>query len=170
MAGKPSYDEMKQRVKELEKEIAELRRVAEMSELEGDNLQYLMSGLAHAEIGIDIVGIDYDVLYQNEFLKERFDKLTGQLCYEKYMGLEEPCDFCPMIEALRNNKVESVELSGVDGRNYEVLSAPLPNPDGTVDKAIEVIRDVTFRRRGEEALRQSEEKYRSILENMEEGY
>ena len=170
MADKPTYKEMERRVNELEKEVSGLRRVGGVPELEGDKLQYLMGGLAHAEIGIDIVGIDYAVLYENEFLKERFGKFTGRLCYEKYMGLEEPCDFCPMIKAVKNNKVESVELSGHDGRNYEVRSVPLPNPDGTVDKAIEVIRDVTVRKRGEEALRQSEEKYRSILENMEEGY
>jgi two-component system, cell cycle sensor histidine kinase and response regulator CckA len=170
MADKPTYEELERRVNELEKEASELRRVGGMSELEGDKLQYLMGGLAHAEIGIDIVGIDYAVLYQNNFLKERFDNFTGRLCYEKYMGLEEPCDFCPMLKAVKNNKVESVELSGHDGRNYEVLAVPLPSPDGTVDKAIEVIRDITVRKRAEEAIQQSEEKYRSILENMEEGY
>ncbi|MBW1782670.1 MAG: PAS domain S-box protein [Deltaproteobacteria bacterium] len=36
--------------------------------------------------------------------------------------------------------------------------------------AIESIRDITDRKVSEEALRESEEKYRSILENIEEGY
>ena len=33
-----------------------------------------------------------------------------------------------------------------------------------------VVRDITERRRAEEALRQSEEKYRTIIENMQDGY
>ncbi|TET79014.1 PAS domain-containing sensor histidine kinase, partial [candidate division TA06 bacterium] len=109
-----------------------------------------MDGLARTEIGIDIVGIDYRVVFQNQTLKQRFGDLSGQLCYEKYMGLERPCDFCPMMKAIRRNRVESIELIAADGRNYELLSAPFPNPDGTVDKAIEVVLDITERKQAEE--------------------
>jgi len=152
MAKKPTSEELEQRVRELGKEVTELKLEKETLRQESDKLRSLMDGLSRAEIGIDIVGVDYTVLFQNQLLEERFDSLTGQLCHEKYMGLEEPCNFCPMIKAVRNNRTESVELTGNDGKNYEVLSTPLPNPDGTVDKAIEVIRDITDRKQAEEAL------------------
>ncbi|MDX2440935.1 MAG: PAS domain S-box protein [Desulfobacterales bacterium] len=161
---------MEQKIKKLEKETTELRREKETYRVDRDEFQSLMNGLSRAEIGIDIIGVDYAVLFQNQILKERFGSLTGQFCYEKYMGLEDPCDFCPVIEAIRNNKIERFELTGKDGRNYEVLSTPLPNPDGTVDKAIEVVRDITERKQTEESLRIEKEFTETALNAQQDTF
>jgi len=115
-------------------------------------LQALIDGLANTGIGIDIVATDYRVLYQNQVLQRRFPGANGQLCYEAYMGFAEPCACCPMIRATRDRKIESTELTGADGRDYLVLSAPLQNPDGTVDKVIEVVMDITQRKQVEAEL------------------
>ena len=137
-------------------DITERKRAEEALLSEKDRLQALMEGLAQTGIGIDIVGIDYKVKFQNLTLRERFGDLTGKLCYENYMGSKEPYDFCPMLKAIKNNQVESVELKATDGRDYELISAPFPNPDGTVDKVVEVVMDTTDRKRAEELLRESE--------------
>jgi two-component system cell cycle sensor histidine kinase/response regulator CckA len=137
-------------------DITERKRAEVALESERDKLQALMDGLARAEIGIDVVGIDYRILFQNQTLKEEFGDLAGELCYEKYRGLKEPCDFCPMVEAVKSGKVAGAELTGADGRRYELLSAPLPDPDGTVDKALEVVKDVTERQHLEAQVRQQE--------------
>ena len=70
-----------------------------------------------------------------------------------------------MIESITNNRVESTELTGIDGRNYVLFSAPIPNPDGTVDTAIEVVLDITEHRRSEQKLLESEKRFRDIAEN-----
>ncbi|MFX1260403.1 MAG: PAS domain S-box protein, partial [Promethearchaeota archaeon] len=125
--------------------------------------------LDHIGIGIDIVNINYKILFQNNTLKKRFGNIIGNLCYEKYMGVKEPCVFCPMIKAIKSNNIESVELIGIDGKNYELISAPFPNSDGTVDKVVEIVLDITDRKKAEEKLRKSEEKYRALFETSRDG-
>ncbi|HHE47045.1 MAG TPA: PAS domain S-box protein, partial [Bacteroidetes bacterium] len=136
---------------------------------EKDQLHSLMAGLSRIGLGIDIVGVDYRVFFQNQYLKDRFGDLAGKLCYENYLGLTEPCDCCPMVAAVKNNRVEFAELVSSDGRHYEVSSAPLPNPDGTVNKAIEVIRDITEKKRMEKELRESEVKFRNLIEQSDDA-
>jgi len=151
---------------ELAVDITERKQAEETLKSETDKLQALIDGLARTQIGIDIVGIDYKILFQNQVLIERFGELPGKLCYEKYMGLEKPCDFCPMIKAIKSNKVESVELTGADGKNYELLSAPLPNPDGTVDKAIELVMDITDRKQAEVKLKESQDRLAKTVDGV----
>jgi len=170
MTEKPTYKELEQRVKALEKEAEKRKQSEEAQKSEMDKLKALLDGLASTNIGVDIVSIDYEVLQQNQILTERFGNIVGKKCYKEYMAREEPCNFCPMTRSLRNKRLEKVELRASDGRDYELLSAPLTNPDGTVDRAIEVVIDITERKLTEEALRKSEERLKFVLEGSQLGF
>jgi len=168
MTHKPTYEELEQRVKELEIESVKRRQAEEALVSERNKLKSLLDGLTHTNIGVDIVSTDYEVLLQNQTLIDRFGDSVGKKCFKKYMALDEPCAFCPMVKATENNRLERIELRAADGRDYELLTAPLANPDGTIDKAIEVVQDITDRKRAEEALRKSEEQLRLIAESSAE--
>ncbi|MCK4287529.1 MAG: PAS domain-containing protein, partial [Candidatus Lokiarchaeota archaeon] len=120
-----------------------------------EKYQSLIDGLTHVGIGIDIVNKDYEVLFQNQILKERFGDCRGKNCYRSYMGLEKPCEFCPMEEALKYNRVERIELVAADGRSYELISAPFPNQEGLINKVAEVVIDITDRKQTEKKLKES---------------
>jgi PAS domain S-box-containing protein len=117
--------------------------------------------------GVDIVNKDYIIEFQNELLLERFGDKTGEKCYAAYMGLEEPCHFCSIQEAIKTGSATRVELVGKDGRNYELNSSPFIDVDGEV-KVIELVRDITERKRTEETLRESETKYRELTDLLPE--
>jgi len=137
------------------KNIADIKRAEVKLKTERDTLQGLMDGLATTGIGVDIVGLNYRILHQNKVLIEAFGDITGKLCYESYMGLDIPCEPCPMTVAIKSGKVERAEMTSSDGRHYEILSAPLPSPDRAVDKAIEVVLDITERKEAAEALKEA---------------
>ena len=130
----------------------------------------LTEGLSHTGIGIDIVDSNYNIIYQNQFLKERFGDHQNRKCFEFYIGQEKCCEDCPMIKAIQNKKVEKAITTGPNNRTYEIISAPLPNPNGTIERAAEVILDITERIEAEQKLKESEEKYRFIFSNMTEGF
>lgn len=152
MAKKPSYEKLERKVKELEKQAVERRRAEEELKAQKDKFHTIVDSVAS---GIDIVSYDYKVQFQNKLLVDKFGDLRGKLCYEEYMNRAKPCSDCPMRTAIENNRVERTELIAADGRNYELISTPIKNPDGTIS-AVEVVTDITERKQVEEALRQRE--------------
>ncbi len=115
--------------------------------------------------GVDIVNEDYIIEFQNELLRERFGDKVGEKCYAAYRGLGEPRHFCSIQEAIRTGSATRVELVGKDGRNYELNSSPFRDVDGEV-KVIELVRDITEHKQAEQALKESQEKFRFLAEKM----
>ena len=93
MAEKPTYEELKQRVKELEKEALK-RKCAE------DALQFERAQLFSIFDSInEIIDVSdprtHEIVYVNKALRASFqNSLVGGTCYKEFQGLESPCDFC----------------------------------------------------------------------------
>ena len=97
-------EEMRHRVAEAEKSEPGQMQLKEISTPSTDDIQSLLNGLYSASIGLDIVGLDYRVYFQNQLLEQRFGNIIGKMCYEEYMGLKQPCGFCPMVLAVKGRR------------------------------------------------------------------
>gem|GEM_PF-132741 len=82
----------------------------------------------------------------------------------------------PVEKVLRERKIVGlgnhtllISKNGIE-RPVSDSAAPIMTQLGELAGVVLVFRDVTEKRKAEKALRESEEKYRSILEEMEEGY
>ncbi|HID31095.1 MAG TPA: PAS domain-containing protein, partial [Desulfobacterales bacterium] len=98
MSVKPSYEELQQRVKELEGEAAERERLERTSDVQMQELISIFDGISEPIYVCDPES--HELLYANAAVATFFGPdILGKKCYRVLQGLDEPCDFCtnPMI-------------------------------------------------------------------------
>jgi PAS domain S-box-containing protein len=101
---------------------------------------------------ISIQNSDFRVLYQNRAHKELMGSHLGEFCYRAYQEKEEVCGGCPLVEAFRDGNSHRTErqIRAKDGiRSAEIVSTPVRGGDGKITAAIDVVRDISERKRAE---------------------
>jgi len=101
--------------------------------------------------------------------KMRREELIGNSCYDVWSREDVPCDGCPVLEAIRTGCNQEGERATPDGRMWFIQGSPIFNEYGAVVGAVEVTMEITQRKRIEESLRKSEEKYRRFV-NSHHGH
>lgn len=97
------------------------------------------------------------------------EDLVGRMCYAIWQQRSDPCDGCPVVKAIETGKPQELEVTTPDGRIWFVRGYPVRDENGGVKGAVEVTLEITERKRAEEALRVSEERYRGLFETMDQG-
>ena len=102
-------------------------------------------------------------------LVPRYRRGAKAVCHRAFNDppREEICPWCPTAMTLQDGQVhESVtETPSGDGvRNFRVVSSPVLDRDGRVTAAIEMVDDITEHLRAQQAVADSEARYRTIFE------
>ena len=125
--------------------------------------------------------VDFDsggcLLFVSPSYCKTFDKVEDELVGKKFMPLIHEDDRETVAEAIdivhkppytAYNEQRAMTKDGWRWQGW--LNTAILNEEGKVESIVAVGRDINDRKKVEEALRESEEKYRTILESMEEGY
>lgn len=113
---------------------------------------------------------NYRLVQFNKTFSERFQAQQGDYCYRAYKGRDCKCEICPVEKTFADGKSHTTEEIGYykDGSqaHWIVNTAPIYDDKGEIVAAMEMCLDITQRKRLEEDLKSSEQKYYAIFNNI----
>jgi PAS domain S-box-containing protein len=165
-AGKPSY------MWAIVRDISERKAYELQLEEARDNWEKSFQAIGDAMLLVDE---KLNIIQHNDafarLVGHESEDLRGQQCYRLVHDLDSAPDFCVTCAAREEGKSVSAELYEPFLEKHLAASAdPRFDETGKFEFALHVIRDISERKNSEDALRQSEERFRGILENAPFGY
>ncbi len=118
---------------------------------------------------IAFVDKDLKILWANKVAAESVHKspteMIGYTCHTFWADPAHPCENCPTLKVFETNQSEHAIMHTPDGRVWDERGEPVVDKQGNLIGVVEIAQDITELKQTEDALRESEEKYRIIFEN-----
>jgi len=115
---------------------------------------------------------EHEIIWANRVAGESVGKkpedLVGKKCYEIWNQSDTPCGECPVEKAIEKGELVSGEMISPDGRVWFIKGNPVRDEKGDVIGAIGTTMNITERKKAEEELRKTKERYQKIVENANE--
>lgn len=151
-----------------------LRTNTQMRQQGEERLQVLIE---HSQDIITMLDSDLKILYQSPFFYQKFGYTEEQVVGRAILRILHPDDRADLVGTLQDmirkpnvSFTATFRLQAADGRYIAIESIGRNLLHDTAIQALVLnSRDVSERRNVEEALRQSEQQYRSLVDNLAEG-
>ena len=97
------------------------------------------------------------------------ENLAGRYCFEVWHHREVPCRDCPMVKAFQTALPQEGVITSPENRQWLIRGYPVHGIDGNVAGVAEIAIDITRYKKVEDELRESEERYRRLVETSPDG-
>ncbi|MEW6220647.1 MAG: ATP-binding protein [Thermodesulfobacteriota bacterium] len=159
VVGRAFNDAMGQalaRAVQLADELEQRQQAQEALRVEKSKIEAIIAAIGD---GISIQDRDFKILYQNQVHQDFLGSHLGERCHQAYKGEDEVCAGCPVAQVFADGRIHTVERAmdlPAGQRLFEITVSPLRDASGAIIAGVEVVRDITERRRVEEQLRHAQ--------------
>ncbi|MGX9725822.1 MAG: ATP-binding protein [Candidatus Electronema sp. VV] len=154
--------QVRERTAELKTRLAELKSAQAQSSA-------IIDALARIGLGLIIIDERQKVRYMNQTMKDWFGDLTESGCCGLAKNGHYPWCQAQVSEALAEEKSVCYLPGTFDGRIFEVAAARFTDSGGGA-AIIQVVRDITQRKIEERLLKENQEKYQRLVDDIGEKF
>ncbi len=155
----------------ISRDVTERKLMEEEIQAEQNKLQSLIGAM---EYTLTIQDKDFNIIYQNEPSKMASGgDHIGEKCYSVYEGREAVCEGCPVAKAFKDGKSHTSDRQRLEPSGeitlWENTANPIRDAEGNIVSCLELARDITDRKKAEQALSDEATRRRILVDESGDG-